>query len=199
MPTYTIVKKPQDLDWKQVPALAIDSLHWTPAVDITAQAQVCYDDKALYVRLSAQEEHIRAEVTSPFEETSEDSCLEFFFSPIPGDIRYINIEFNFNGCMYLGMGTSMDDLVRLIPEDKELFHQVPRAIPGGWEITYQIPVEFVQRFFPNFQPVSGGTMRGNFYKCGDLTPQPHYLSWSPLTNPTPAFHCPQDFGGLIFA
>jgi hypothetical protein len=56
----------------------------------------------------------------------------------------------------------------------------------------------VRRFFPAYAPVSGGTIRANFYKCGDLTPQEHYLSWNPMTCDTPAFHRPCDFGLLTF-
>lgn len=198
MRTHLIPRKPTNLDWSQIPALPIDSLHWTPAIDITAQAQICYDETALYVRLSALEAHIRAEHTSPTGMPCEDSCLEFFFSPIPGDDRYLNFEFNPNGCLYLGFGTGMHDLVRLLPEAENLFQPKSRRIDGGWEIVYQVPTEFVQRFFPGFSPVSSGTIRANFYKCGDLTVQEHYLAWNPVTSETPAFHRPCDFGLLTF-
>jgi hypothetical protein len=42
------------------------------------------------------------------------------------------------------------------------------------------------------------TLRGNCYKCGDLTEQEHYLSWNPVTSEHPCFHRPQDFGRLVF-
>ena len=41
-------------------------------------------------------------------------------------------------------------------------------------------------------------MYGNFFKCGDLTEQAHYLSWNPVTSEQPDFHRPQDFGLLRF-
>ena len=50
----------------------------------------------------------------------------------------------------------------------------------------------------NFTLESGKIIRANFYKCGDLTPQEHYLSWNPMTSETPAFHRPCDFGLLTF-
>ena len=44
---------------------------------------------------------------------------------------------------------------------------------------------------------SGKKFYGNFYKCGDLTPHPHYLAWSPVTEGK-TFHRPEDFGELVF-
>ena len=43
----------------------------------------------------------------------------------------------------------------------------------------------------------GGAMAGNFYKCGDETPHPHYLAWSALSSDHPDFHRRQDFGQLL--
>ena len=42
----------------------------------------------------------------------------------------------------------------------------------------------------------GKEIRANCYKCGDLTPKPHYLSWNPSTSANPDFHRPQDFGSM---
>ena len=198
MRSHIICRKPEALDWSKLPVLPIDNLCWTPQIDISAQAQICYDADALYVRLSAREAAIRAEHTGPLGMPCEDSCLEFFFSPIPGDSRYLNIEFNPNGCFYLGIGSCIQDLVRLLPDSGNPFQAEPRRIDGGWEIVYRVPTAFVRRFFPDYAPVSGGTIRANFYKCGDLTPQEHYLSWNPMTCDTPAFHRPCDFGLLTF-
>lgn len=198
MRTHIISRKPEVLDWNKLPVLPIDNLCWTPEIDISAEAQICYDADALYVRLSAKEAAIRAEHTGPVGMPCEDSCLEFFFSPIPGDSRYLNIEFNPNACLYLGIGSGIHDLVRLLSDSGNPFQPEPRRIEGGWEIVYKVPTAFVRRFFPDYAPVSGGTIRANFYKCGDLTPQEHYLSWNPMTCDTPAFHRPCDFGLLTF-
>ena len=198
MRTHTIPRKPKELDWEQIPSVQIDHLLWTPPVNITATAQICYDDTALYLHLSATEAHIRAEHTGLLGQPCEDSCLEFFFSPCSGDNRYFNVEFNPNCCMYLGIGTGAEDLVRLIPGDQTLFHPNAARTADGWEITYQIPFSFIKRFFPEFAPASGKTMRANFFKCGDLTLQEHYLSWNMVTSKTPAFHRTCDFGMLEF-
>ena len=88
MRNYTILRKPENLDWSTIPAASIDNLLWTPSVDITSKAQLCYDGEAIYVRLSAKEANIRAEENGPLGTPCQDSCLEFFFAPIEGDDRY---------------------------------------------------------------------------------------------------------------
>ena len=100
--------------------------------------------------------------------------------------------------MYLGIGTGTHDLVRLLPTDKDVFHPQVSIIPEGWEITYQVPISFIQRFFPDFIPASGKTIRANFYKCGDLTVQEHYLCWNMISENVISFHRPCDFGLLEF-
>lgn len=197
MKTHRVPKIAAKPDWDKIPAVAIDSRHWTPPVDIAARAKICYDEEALYLCLSAREEEIRSEHTGPLGMPCEDSCLEFFFSPVYGDNRYFNIEFNPNGCLYLGMGSGVEDLVRLLPEGPDLFGAVPKRTEDGWEISYRVPASFVRRFFPAFSLAPGNRIQANFYKCGDLTPQEHYFSWNPMTSETPAFHRPCDFGLLI--
>lgn len=72
-----------------------------------------------------------------------------------------------------------------------------RRTDGGWEVGYRVTAEFVRRFFPEFELRRGLRLRGNFYKCGDATVQPHYLAWNPVTSETPAFHRPEDFGEIV--
>ena len=197
-PSYTIVQKPDILDWSKIPFVRMDIPLRPGKVDVSATGQLCYTDEALYVRLAAKEKHIRAEHNGLLDEVCEDSCLEFFFCPIDGDSRYFNIEYNPNCCIYLGVGSGIRDLVRLIPESG--FPFLPKVIrtEDGWEITYQIPFEFIRRFFPGFSPTSGKRMRGNFYKCGGLTVQKHHLCWSRITCTPLTFHSPGDFGYLTF-
>lgn len=197
MKTYTICRKQASFSWDSIPRLAIDTLLWSEKVPISAGAQLCYDDEAIYVKLTATEPHMRAEEEGPLGAPCEDSCLEFFFSPIAGDNRYFNIEFNPNGCMYLGLGSNVQNLVRLIPEQNPIVPQICRTT-DGWALEYSIPYTFIRRFFPGFSPASGDTLRANCYKCGDSTVQPHFLSWNPIALPEPCFHCPEFFGTMVF-
>lgn len=197
MREYIIQKKREHFSWADIPALPIDCLLWTEPISIAAWAQICYDHEAIHVRLWAKEEHIRAEHDTPLGMPCEDSCLEFFFSPRKDDLRYFNIEFNPNICMYLGLCRPGREIVRLLPPDGLLAPQAKRTA-DGWEVAYRMPFSFVRHFFPDFAPTSGGSIRANCYKCGDMTPQPHYLSWNPVTSVEPDFHRPEDFGVMRF-
>lgn len=198
MRSYIITKKPEQLQWEHVPALKIDSCLWLPDAGISAQAQLCYDEKAIYVRLSAKETDIRAEETGVVGAPCLDSCLEFFFCPDPHNRTYFNIEFNPNCCLYLGVGTDRYDLIRLLLPGKNPLDAAAAKTEDGWQVTYRIPVSFIRRFFPEFKAESGAMMRGNFYKCGDLTPREHYYSWNPVELAKPEFHCSEFFGKLYF-
>ena len=198
MRSYIVTKKPERLEWENIPALAIDTCLWLPDAGISAQAQLCYDMDAIYVRLSAREVHIRAEEIGLLGSPYQDSCMEFFVCPDPHSKTYFNIEFNPNCCLYLGVGTSRYDLMRLLlPGENPLDAAVSRT-EDGWQLTYKIPVSFIRRFFPEFKAETGAMMRGNFYKCGDCTPQAHYYSWNPVELNSPDFHCPEFFGKLYF-
>ena len=197
MRTYTISPVKNAIDWTSVPTLPIDVQLWGTQTDITAQAQLCYDQDALHIRLQATEAHIRAEENGPLGAPCRDSCLEFFFCPMEGDRRYFNIEFSPTGCFYLGFGTDRYDLVRLIPEGTLFTPQILRT-ETGWEISYSIPFSFIRRFFPDFSAEPGKGIRANFYKCGDLTVNEHYLCWNPITQEKPDYHLSQFFAPLYF-
>lgn len=55
----------------------------------------------------------------------------------------------------------------------------------------------LELFFPEFAP--SGTIRGNFYKCGNLTAQEHYLAWNRVDAECPDFHRPEYFGTMSFS
>ena len=178
-------------DWNAIPQLTADNILWLPDAGIRMTQQICY---------KAVEPHIRAEHGDVLAQVCEDSCMEFFFCPEAGSDRYFNFEWNLNGALYLGRRTGRDCAVRLqLKDHKSLFNVHSAKTPDGWEIFYEIPASFVQLFVPDFALKPGAEIRANCYKCGDLTPKPHYLSWNPVTSRNPDFHRPQDFGIMKFA
>ena len=189
------------IDWSAIPLLHIDCPALTEPWDVAASAQICRDGEAFFLRLSACEGEIRAVEKGPLGMPCRDSCLEFFFCPGEGDSRYFNFEFNPNGCLFLGFGSGIEDQTRLLPAHppEALFDLKIHMGSGGWEIRFQIPFAFVRRFFPDFLPAAGKSMRANFYKCAECTRRPHYLAWNPVTGSEgPVFHAPGDFGILRF-
>ena len=199
MREYTIARTHGAPDFSVVDTLPIDTLLWSPEVPITAQAQICYDETALYVRLSAQEPNIRAEERGPLGVPCEDSCLEFFFCPADGDDRYLSIECNPNGCLYLGFCNTGRRIIRLVPDCVEAIDPVIDMTEEGWSVTYAVPASYVRLFFPEFELKSGVTLRANCFKCGDKTVQEHYMSWNPVEVSDPDFHIPAFFGKMTLA
>ncbi len=201
MKQYIIPQKPagESLDWSRIPALSISEVAWNkPAEGIEAWAQLCYDSENLYVKLSAKEAHVISNRTEPLDFPNFDSCLEFFLSPVDGDGRYFNFECNPNALIFQGLGHNVQDLVRFIPLFPNIHPEVART-EDGWFVTYAITLAYITEFFPGFRFCSGTVMHGNFYKCGDDCPVPHYYSWNPMTIETPCFHYPPDFGTLVLA
>ncbi len=198
MRSYIITKKDEQLDWEKVPALAIDNCLWVAEAGISTKAQLCYDADAIYVRMTTKEAEIRAVEEGPFGQPWVDSCMEFFFCPNPHDGTYLNIEFNPNRCLCMGVGLGRPDRIRLVMKGENPLNAEVTMTEDGWQITYRIPADLIRRFVPGFQAESGAMMRGNFYKCGELTPKEHYYSWNPVELPKPDFHCSEYFGKLYF-
>lgn len=198
MNTYTVVRRPENGSWNAVPVLKMENNLFPSESPVTATAQVCYDETALYVKLQAVEEQIRAELTGALDEICEDSCLEFFFCPMEGDNRYFNLEVNPNGAMYFGFGTSVENLYRLIPENHPIKPVIKRT-PEGWSVEYAFPAEFVRLFFPGFELKPGKTIMANFFKCGENTVIPHWRCWNFIPAQRKTFHCPEYFGLLQLA
>ena len=196
MPSYTIpyAKTP---DWSTVPEMELRHCGWTPMSGITAKAQLCYDEEALHVRMEAVESAIRATFTGKLDPVCQDSCLEFFFAPRAEDKRYFNLEWNFLGALNLGFGAERANRDRQIPKKpEELFKAQPFRTEEGWGITFDLPLRLLQVYFPDYR--FEGEAAANFYKCGDVTPLPHFLAWSFIHSETPDFHRRGDFGQLVF-
>lgn len=196
MAVYSIPYQPVPC-WDSVPVVELQHTGWLAETPVSARAQLCYNDEALFVRMEAQEDPIRATLREPLAQVCNDSCLEFFFAPDPEDMRYLNFEFNPLGTLYLGFGSTRPTRVRqILKAPEELLDPQPFFTLDGWGICYRIPFSLIRNYFPRFRP--DGEAAGNFYKCGDETAHPHYLSWSPMTTDSPDFHRRQDFGTLLF-
>ncbi len=200
MKNYIISRVATTPDWTNIPYLEIDNERRENPNGITARAQICYNEDALLVHLETKEKDYIANEIGLLGSPCCDSCLEFFFCPCEGNGRYFNIEFNSNGCFYLGIGSGIGDLVRLIPANKtaDIFEQNILKHGDGWEIFYRVSYEFIRRFFSDFEVYSGKRIIANCYKCADKSTPPHYLSWSWLDGEPLSFHNTKCFGEMIF-
>ncbi len=134
----------------------------------------------------------------------EDSCCEFFLQP-EGEGMYYNIECNCAGSLLIGSGLGRNN--RTLATQKTL-HEVQRwsSLGAGqfhlrqqtepWQLSLIVPTTAL--FSHSISSLSGLRARGNFYKCGDLLPRPHFLSWHNIQLSTPNFHCPDFFSPILF-
>ena len=200
MKEYIISRVAGKPDWGKIPVIRMDTPYEDTPASIEATAQIAYDDHAILVRLWTKEENYLVTQTELLDEPSQDSCLEFFFSGSTIDSRYLNLEFNANGCLFLGLGDMQGNprLIRLLVESEHLLNPVIAREMDSWSIEYQIPYDFIRYFFPDFQPEQGSRISANCYKCADCSQPPHYLSWNPVTWGELCFHRRDQFGVMQF-
>lgn len=172
--------------------------------------RIAYSDKnrEIYIQYRVAEKCVRATfgedvVAQPW----TDTCLEFFC--IPGnDQMYYNLELNCIGIGILGSGVYRKDRVRATKEILALIrrHSSLGNKPFGTreadgtliEYTMTLAIPFEAYFRSEISPLKGRSIRGNFYHCGDNTPYPHYMNWSPILLEKPNFHAPEFFGTIEF-
>ena len=196
MKSYTLKKVNGAPNWDAISAVEID-ITYGGSQDLQAWGKLCWDETGIYVNMQAKEAEIRCEVLDPLGPVCEDSCLEFFIRPTEA-LNYFNFEYNSACNVFLGYGTGIDNLIRLIPQDQKATFQ-PKAYrtEDGWGVTYHIPYTFIRQFFPGFEAYEGLQFYGNFYRSGEQAAAPYGMSWNPIDPSGHTFHCPAFYGQLI--
>jgi hypothetical protein len=210
--TYVIVKEnlnesPASAVWPNVEPLYIRNYMWmNNGYMPEASVKLFYTDEHLHLLYRVYEDNPTISYFHRNKPVYKDSCVEFFFQPLPEeDPRYLNFEFNAAGTLLLGLGEGRSGRVSPEYPNCNFFsirtsngHDNPGIKGEGyWELEFSIPFAWLQSIFPAFNPVAAKNLRGNFYKCGDETPFPHYGCWNLVTSPNPDFHRSMDFGDLI--
>ena len=162
---------------------------------------IFHSGDGLHLRFSVREDAVRAVCAADRDHTWEDSCVEFFFEPFEKG-PYFNLECTCTGQIYLCRGTgrhgreflpetAYSAISRYCSLGREPFGL--REEPTAWEVALDIPAAVF-----GLDTFTGLRARGNFYKCGDKLPVPHYLTWAPIATPKPDFHRPEFFDTLVF-
>jgi hypothetical protein len=198
--------KPQ---WLQVEPFEIKCrMGAEPKYKPIVQAKLLYDDDFVYVIFRVDDRYVRAKTTVTNGPVWRDSCVEFFFTPAP-DIKhgFFNLETNAGGVRLCGFESPDGTNTLLNANDVnsiQIAHSLPTYIDPEiqslviWIIEYKLPLNFISKYSQLARPQPGTTWRANFYKCADQTSNPHWLTWSPVNRPEPAFHVPESFGILQF-
>ena len=202
---YRIVTLPagttaDTVDWNAIPAASIDNYFWLEGHTPETTAKLAYiEGFGFALRMTCAETEPKAVYTAYNEPVYTDSCLEFFCDWL-GDGRYINMEMNANGTLLSCIGpdrharTPIADL-----SGGEIFPVQGEVKDGYWTVTAAIPTALLCKILgvDTIPFGKGYTFRGNFYKCGDETPIPHYGMWNPVMTESPDFHRPEFFGALV--
>ncbi len=165
---------------------------------------ILHDGDKIYLRYSVDEQSVAAVAEHDNGAVWCDSCVEFFVSF--DKESYYNLETNAAGRVLLSHrlagGESkcfadthiLSSIVRVPSLGSGPFAE--RVEQTSWSLLLAIPKEAF--FKDDIASLTGVEATANFYKCGDNLRQPHFLSWSPIANPTPNFHLPRFFGRLVF-
>ena len=180
---------------------AIDTVCWPDAFPYKPEVRlaIAHDGRAVLVRFDVEEVNPRAVTTFSNGPVWEDSCVEFFVKE-PASPFYFNFETNCIGTGLAAKRTCREDFTHF---DEARMAQVIRRSslpkepvdisgPAAWSLELEVPFSLICEG-EGVPP----RLLANFYKCGDKTAVPHFLSWSPVRAPKPDFHRPEYFGELI--
>ncbi|MBP8067625.1 MAG: hypothetical protein KAY27_03595 [Pedobacter sp.] len=164
---------------------------------------IAHTGDAICLKFFVQEDVIKVTTYQTNGRVHKDNCVEFFVA-FGTQKKYYNIEFNCTGVCLVGFGAGR--LNRVLLDEKLIanvkthikINTTPANSPTkyAWEITAILPIQiFEAANLISFHQVKAA---GNFFKCGDDLPQPHFYSWNKIEAETPDFHLPEFFGELAF-
>ena len=196
--------------WKDIEPLDIKNhIFSEPEHKPKTQAKIIYDNRSIHVIFRVKDKYIRAVAKKYHDKVCNDSCVEFFFSPSSNlSLGYFNMEINCGGVILFKYRLAKnDDFIFISESDCDkiyIFHSEPKIVepekqtPTTWTLQCRIPFEVLENYCSIQKPAPGISWRANFYKCGDNTSHPHWLTWSKIDLPNPTFHEPDFFGSLQF-
>ncbi len=180
-------------------SIPIDQINWNEfSHHVEVKVYAGYSDDYLWLHFMVNNDSIRITCHVDQEPVWQDSCVEFFLQQ--GDI-YRNFEFNSIGVCLSAYGPDRNSRKSLDNDNLGRILRFPslnkEALPengsaSDWSLTVAIPLDLIGL-------VAGSEFKANFYKCGDETVIPHYISWSSIGTLTPDFHQPAYFGDVELA
>jgi len=188
----------------RLPVIPIDCNPW-PAYQANVQAKftMAHNGQAILLKYIVTEKYLAAnEVNNG--NIHNDSCVELFIAF--DEQGYYNLEFNCLGFTKIGYGNDRNDrkllpieVIKQLSFSSKINANSTLNSDGGfdWEIMLVIPREiFVEHQLTSFNHLKA---KGNFYKCGDGLPQPHFLAWNMIEAEQPDFHRKDFFGEFAFS
>lgn len=184
---------------------SIDNVNWKDDFPkrLHVTVHVAHDGDRLYLLYTVLGEVLRTFNNHDFDPVWEDSCVEFFVQRDNEPNVYRNFECNANGVLLASLHQSREESVKFSSEEMasifrnaNITHRYEKngKQVSDWSLYLEIPKKLLG--FTSEESLSQKILRANFYKCGDHTAEPHFLSWNPILTASPNFHVPQFFGQL---
>ena len=191
-----IIRVEKDIDFSRAEKAAISNYKWTEGYAPEAFAQLIYvENRGFALKMTAKETNPTALYSNYNDPVYKDSCLEFFVNFNTANAKYMNFEMNSNGAFLAAVRTDRKNKTPI-----NMLAPLPKVTAtktdDEWTVEVFFSNDFIGKTFGKFCFVRGESFKGNFYKCGDETPIPHFGMWSPVDNETPDFHRPEFFGTL---
>jgi hypothetical protein len=172
-----------------------------PGIKPIVHFNIAYGSEAIFLHVSIEERHFKADYKQHNTPVFKDSCVEFFIGF--DEIGYYNFEFNACGAILAGYGSGRErellpvDLIEQMIITTNYNFKSDEMRPHRWQLNMSIPFKLFVKH--TFSGVKGKKAKANFFKCGDDLPEPHFLCWNNIKSPLPNFHLPGFFGDLLFA
>ena len=187
---------PQDENmWALQPKHSIDCINWNDFLYCPkVHFKIVHNGKMLYIKFDVTEDYEpRTVCTKDQGPVYQDSCVEFFILDKNGS--YHNFEFNSNGICLSAQGEKRENRKQRTKDELSSIIRIPSKTEiirktHHWNLVIGIP-------FVTCELSRGNNYDVNFYKCGDLTTEKHYLSWNKINTLKPDFHRAEYFGTMI--
>ncbi|MCF6297337.1 MAG: hypothetical protein L3J08_05045 [Flavobacteriaceae bacterium] len=183
----------------------ISTLNWSKySYKPNVKFRIAYCQDQIWLKYYVTEENILAKEKKVNGAVYKDSCVEFFISPNQNN-TYYNFEFNCIGTPHVGYrqkgvskGLIAPEIIKLIKVKSSLGDQPFEEKTGGhqWEMMIIIPKECLVN--DKNIVLKGLKANANFYKCGDDTSKPHFVTWNPVGTENPDYHQPAYMGEIFF-
>ncbi|MCX2479724.1 carbohydrate-binding family 9-like protein [Pedobacter sp. MC2016-15] len=184
----------------QLPAVPLSNTSW-PKFNSACKAEmiIAHSKKDIFLKFNVSNDYFRTAERKINGEVHRDNCVEFFIA-FDRSGYYYNIEFNCLGIGKMAYGSEKGDRTladeATVQQIQTLTIQDMEGEHFNWEMTWLVPAEvFIHQEISTFEGLQAS---GNFYKCGDDLPEPHFLTWNRIDAPAPDFHRPDCFGEIHF-
>lgn len=187
-------------DWDAVPENSLDFSNWDSQIHYNTFFKLCFvKNKGIYLRMRTDETELRTVNTGRDGNVWEDSCMEFFIRPFAHREEYLNFEMTPVGAWLCQYGKGKADRVFLKTLTDTEAEVEAEIRDSGWNLGLFVPCRLISEAFKEEFSPAAGTLKANFYKCGDLTKKPHYDSFAEMTTLPPGFHNPDCFAEIIIS